>query len=228
MPIVRQDILGSVNLGVFSFATDTYALIRKGVSTRLREKLGSVLKTDFFETDIGQSSLVGVLSTGNSNGILLPYYATDSEVEFLKKKIGIKVSRVPGILTCIGNNILCNNHGAIINPEYDSKAMEIIRKTLDVEVIKGKIGESAIVGSLGIATNKGVLVSPEITEEQLETYGKILKVPINTGTVNSGVYYVRSGIIANSYGAVVGSDTTGPELMRIEETLNVYGGSTND
>jgi translation initiation factor 6 len=221
LPIVRQDILGSVNLGVFSFATDKYGLIRKGVDNRLRIKLQETLGVSFYETDIGQNTIVGVLANGNSNGIIVPYYTRDKEIEYLKKEIDIKIGVVPGILTCLGNNILCNNNGAIINPGYSDEAEKIIKETLDVEVIKGNIGSSSIPGSLGVANNKGALVSPDITEEQLSEYEKILKVNINTGTINSGVYYVRSGMIVNSNGVMVGTDTSGPELMRIEETLNI-------
>ena len=221
MAIIRLDILGSVNLGVFSFATDKYALIRKGVNEKIKLKLEDTLNVEFFETDIGQTQLVGILGAGNSKGIILPNYATESEVEYLKNKIGIKVSLIPGVFTCMGNNILCNDHGAIIHPEYSQDAEEIIRKTLDVEIIRGTIGSSKIIGSLAVVNNKGGIVSPDITEEQLEQFQKALKVPINTGTINSGVYYVRSGIIANSNGVVTGSETTGPELIRIEESLSI-------
>ena len=49
---------------------------------------------------------------------------------------------------------------------------------------------------------------------------KIFKVKVITGTVNHGVPLIGSGLIANSYGAIVGNITTGIELGRIEEALN--------
>jgi len=41
----------------------------------------------------------------------------------------------------------------------------------------------------------------------------------NVGTVNRGNIFVRSGIVANSKGALVGYETTGPELLRIQSAL---------
>jgi translation initiation factor 6 len=40
------------------------------------------------------------------------------------------------------------------------------------------------------------------------------------GTVNYGAPLVGSGLVANGSGYVVGEDTTGPELGRIEDTLD--------
>jgi len=39
------------------------------------------------------------------------------------------------------------------------------------------------------------------------------------GTVNRGISLIRSGIVANNKGAVVGDSTTGFEMMRITEVL---------
>ena len=46
-----------------------------------------------------------------------------------------------------------------------------------------------------------------------------MKVPADVGTVNRGTRLVGSGSVANSHGVLVGLDTTGPEMARIEESL---------
>jgi translation initiation factor 6 len=61
----------------------------------------------------------------------------------------------------------------------------------------------------------------ESTEEDEELIRNVLKVPCKPCTINDGVPFVRSGIIATSLGAVVGSRTTGPELMTISEVLGL-------
>ncbi|MHA1754714.1 MAG: translation initiation factor IF-6 [Candidatus Odinarchaeia archaeon] len=221
MAVIRLNILGSPNLGVFSFTTEEYGLIRKKVTRSIRTKLEEALKVKFYETDIGQSSLVGILATGNSNGLIVPEYTKEEEIKFLEEVLDVEVGVVPGILTCLGNNVLCNDYGAVIHPDFTEEAVKVIEKTLKVKVVKGKIGVSSVVGSLGIATNKGAILSPDVTAEQLKKYEEVLSVLINTGTSNSGTYYVRSGVIANSKGVAVGSETTAPEILRLEETLTI-------
>ncbi len=221
MPIILLDLFGTSNLGIFGFATDKYAVVRKDIGENVKAKLSEVLKVEVVLTDIGQSFLVGVLATGNSNGIILPEFATETEIKILKEKLDVEVGVVPGLLTCLGNNVLCNDKCSIIHPDFTKEAEKVIEDTLKVEVIRGRIGAQPIVGSLGVATNKGAIVSPDISEEQLKTYQEALKVPVNTGTTNSGNYYVKSGLIANSNGAIAGGKTTGPELIRIEEILNL-------
>jgi translation initiation factor 6 (eIF-6) len=41
------------------------------------------------------------------------------------------------------------------------------------------------------------------------------------GTINCGVPYVGTGLLANSYAAVAGSMTTGPEMFIIGNALDV-------
>ncbi len=221
MPTILLDLFGTSNIGIFGFATDKYAVIRKDIGENVRTKLSETLKVEIVLTDIGQSFLVGVLATGNSNGVIIPEFATETEIKILKENLDVEVGVVPGLLTCLGNNVLCNDKCSIIHPDFTKEAEKVIKETLKVEVIRGKIGNQPIVGSLGVVTNKGALVSPDISEEQIKTYQEALKVPVNTGTTNAGNYYLKSGLIANSNGAVAGGKTTGPELVRIEETLSL-------
>jgi translation initiation factor 6 (eIF-6) len=46
-----------------------------------------------------------------------------------------------------------------------------------------------------------------------------MKVKTDVCTINRGIPYPRVGILANSNGAVIGTDSTGPESMRIFEIL---------
>jgi translation initiation factor 6 len=70
-----------------------------------------------------------------------------------------------------------------------------------------------------VATNKGLLVHPRITEAEVAVLEDLFKLPVDVGTVNFGSPLVGSGLLANSKGYVAGSDTTGPELGRIEDAL---------
>ena len=60
-----------------------------------------------------------------------------------------------------------------------------------------------------------------MSEDEERWLSEIFKVTILPGTVNDGVKFVRSGIIANSRWAIIGSVTTGPEMMTISRALGV-------
>lgn len=221
MAIQRLDFLGTPNLGVFSFANDNFVLVRRGLPKRIPGVVEENLKVSLIEANIGQSPLIGVLSAGNSNGLILPYYAMESEILHIKKNTDLNVEMIPSRLTCFGNIVLCNDYGAILHPELEPEAVKSIEETLDVEGQKGRIGLSPLVGSLAVATNKGVLVAPHASEEELKQIREVLRVPANIGTTNRGVFYVRAGLLANSHGAIAGFETTGPELVRIGEALDI-------
>ena len=95
----------------------------------------------------------------------------------------------------------------------------MIRDTLDVEVEKGTIANSPLVGAVAVATNRGLAAHPMASEEELIFLRELFKVPVDVSTVNCGSPYLRIGVVANSHGAVVGSETTGPEMARLEVAL---------
>jgi translation initiation factor 6 len=60
-----------------------------------------------------------------------------------------------------------------------------------------------------------------IKEEEQKLLQSVLKVPLDVGTVNCGIPYVGTGLIGNCEGALVGFITTGPELVIIENALDL-------
>jgi len=71
----------------------------------------------------------------------------------------------------------------------------------------------------GVATNRGVLVHPKSSQAEISIIEELFKLPVNIGTINFGSPLVGSGLLANNKGYVVGEETTGPEISRIEDTL---------
>jgi translation initiation factor 6 len=77
------------------------------------------------------------------------------------------------------------------------------------------VGGFVQAGSMIIATNGGAGVHPKATEEEINTVSEVLQVPAEPVTVNGGVPFLSSGIIANTNAVVVGSMTSGPELIML-------------
>ncbi|RJX16571.1 translation initiation factor IF-6 [Candidatus Bathyarchaeota archaeon] len=219
MTVLRFNILGSPNIGVFSLATDKFAIFPVGLTQRKIERIKNVLKVEVVCLDLAESKLIGVLAEANSNGIILPFYVSDEEVDFLKKNLGINVERIESKKTAFGNLVLANDQGALVSPILSKKEVKKIEDVLGVEVFQGSLAGYPYVGSVAVATNKGILAHPNISEDESKFLTEIFKAPVNIGTVNGGIPFVGSGITINSYGALVGSLTTGPELMAISTIL---------
>ncbi|RLF90777.1 translation initiation factor IF-6 [Thermococci archaeon] len=224
MHIERLDFENSPYLGVFGLVTDRIALIREGLPGNKLEILEEVLNVPLIETSIMKSRIIGLLSAGNSKAILTTYYAWDRELESIRNSlkeldIDMRVEPIMTSHTALGNLILTNDTAALVSPKFSREEVKVIEDVLDVEVERGLIGEYHAVGSVGVVTNKGGLVHPDATEDELEWLEDLFKVEVYVGTANMGVPFVGSCMLANSKGVVVGSLTTGPEIVKIEEAL---------
>jgi len=204
---------------VYSLATDEYAIVPAGTAPRKKSAIEETLKIRVVALDVAEAKLNGALVAANSAGILLPHFATADEIALLRNQLGLVVERLDSVKTALGNIVLANDKGAIVDPEFTQSQRRLIADVLNVEVVEGRITGQCIVGSMATATNRGVLIHPKATEEERQTVASALKVPVGSCTVNGGVPFVGSGLIANSHGAIVGSATTGPELMMISRIL---------
>ena len=65
----------------------------------------------------------------------------------------------------------------------------------------------------------GFLTHPLVAYEELEWLSDLFKTRGDVVTINRGTPYPRPGIVGNKNGILIGSDSSGPELMRIYEIL---------
>ena len=83
------------------------------------------------------------------------------------------------------------------------------------EVIQRKIAGFNQIGAVMVANNSGAAIHPEADEEDMKTFANVLGVKVEQSSINNGIPYVSSGILANNHSIVVGSLTTGPEIMML-------------
>ncbi|MBV0925332.1 translation initiation factor IF-6 [Halomicroarcula limicola] len=217
--MLRAAFSGSSYVGVFARATDDCVLVRPDVDESLREDLGEELEVPVVPTTIGQSGTVGALATGNGNGLLVSARVRDREIEEIQDVVDVPVTKLPGRINAAGNVVCCNDTGAYVHPDLSEEAVETVSDGLGVPVERGVIAGVNTVGTAAVATNEGVLCHPKATDGELDALEELLGVPADIGTVNYGGPLVGSGLVANDYGYVCGSDTSGPELGRIDAAL---------
>lgn len=219
MPVTdkRLNIAGSSLLGVFARCTEKVVLVPYEVGEADKIALEAGLKATAVRMLIGGASVLGSLVAANSNGFVVTHHAPDGDLKILREHG--RSARLPARINAAGNVILVNDNAALVHPGLSSKACETIEKTLGVAVEKGTIGGLKTVGMAGYATNKGLLVHPRISPEEISVLERVFALPIDVGTVNLGSPLVGSGLLANSKGYFAGSETSGPELGRIEDAL---------
>lgn len=219
--MLRASFAGSSYVGVFSRATDDVLLVRPDVDDELRDDLADELDVDTaLATTVGGSNTVGALATGNENGLLVSSRAREREKETIEEATGLPVHELPGKINAAGNVVLANDYGAYVHPDLPRDAIQSVKDALEVPVLRGELGEVRTVGTAAVVNNTGALCHPKSREAELEELEDHLDVHADLGTINYGAPLVGSGLVANDDGYVVGEDTTGPELGRIEDALD--------
>ncbi|OYT27346.1 MAG: translation initiation factor 6 [Candidatus Altiarchaeales archaeon ex4484_96] len=215
MHLGQISVDGEDFIGLMGFSTDGYAI----TSPKLDDV--DVLGVPSVSSKLYGTNFVGLFCAGNSRGLLLPHFVCDATISLLKdffseKNLDVEVGVLSDKYTAVGNLIACNDNAALISPLIDS--VKRIEDVLGVEVHSFKVGDHLEVGSCCVVTNRGFLAHPDAADE-LHELSDLFKVSGNVGSVNFGIPYIKSGIIANSRGYLVGSKTTGIEIGRIDEAL---------
>lgn len=219
MVFKRLDPYGNPNVGVYVRATSTHLFVPRGITQLNVADLEEALGLPAIQAAIAGSELIGSLVAANKNGCVVADFATDRDLKLIEKA-GLAVMRLEhSRLNAAGNNILCNDKGALVHQDLASKTVDAIAETLGVKVERGAIAGLPTVGTAGFATNRGVICHPLASPAELAFIKKVLHAPAKIGTVNHGHGLVGAGIAANQNGVACGSRTTGIELGRIDEAL---------
>lgn len=216
--VLMTSFLGNPNVGLYAYASDNICLVGYMVPQKLHAKISEILKVPVRQTNLAGTSMMGVFCAGNSHSLLLPEIVFDDELKALDRH-GVKYSIVNTNLTALGNNILCNDHGAIVSPDFEEKAIRQIEQALKVKVERGTIAGLDIVGSLASVTNTRGLISIDATDEEVALIEKTLKVKLTRGTMGMGVPYISSSIVLNSNGFIVSDHSSGIEIADADEAL---------
>jgi len=221
MGIHKYDVYRSPNIGIFLKANDKFLFVPKGFANSKVEKLEGFLDIKSVSTSIANTRLLGPLMVANNQGILVPRITEDEEVRDLKIATGMNVVKLDTKLTAVGNLIVANDKAAIVSTVLPKEALKDVKDILGVPAECMNVASYYQVGAVIAITNVGAAVHPKASEREMDMIKNILNVDVEPVTVNGGVPFVGAGMVGNSRSIVVGSLTTGPELIMLTRAFKV-------
>lgn len=222
MGAAKCTIKGSDYIGAFATATDRHVFVCNGTGPKSKSIIEGTLGVRTVEMSVSGTDLIGLFVRANSNGVIISNMIEDYEMERLKSHgLDLNITLISSGLNALGNNIIANDKIAIVNPEYDASTIAQIRDALGVEVIKKEVGGFNTVGANNILTNKGLVLNNRATDQQKAEIDGITGFNSIATTANTGALSIGLTTLANSKGVVVGDGTTGFELSRIMEALDL-------
>ena len=118
----------------------------------------------------------------------------------------------------VGVFITATDNFAIVPYNLLDERVDIIKETLEVEVIKSSISGSSLIGSLSVANSNGIVVSPHVLDREIEQFEKLgLKVATLPGQYTA----VGNIVAANDNGAIASPFLEDEAIQVLEETLDV-------
>lgn len=199
----------SSNIGIFAKSNNSVTIIPPRAPESFKRRVKDTLKTELIETTISNSSLIGIFVAMNDETIVVPETTTGREIDRLKDHFS-EIRVLESKYTALGNLIAMNNNSIaaseVLEPEKNGfKPLEV--------------GGTDLIGSTLFLTNEGFLAHMDAKKEELEEIENIFGVKGDVGSVNFGDTFVKNGLIGNDEGILVGQQSTGPELNRIDEVF---------
>jgi len=216
------DVFGTPHVGLFAVNNEDLLILPPGIPAKKLEFMANTLGTLVVQTQVAGSILVGPYICINSAGLIAPKIILEEELEAIKRASpDLNVHIYRGKETAMGNLIAANDRCAVLSPVIQSAERRAISEALGVEPLTMSIAGRSHVGSICLLTNRGGLIHIDATEDEVSLVEEYSRVRVMRATVNNGNLFVRSGVLANSRGALIGSRTVGPELMTISSALGL-------
>ncbi len=203
------------NIGLYAFATDKFCLVGSEIDDRYVEIIERTLKVPVHKITIAGTSLIGVFVSGNEDCILIPEITFGFEKKDLEN-LGINYKIIESNVTALGNSIAINKNGAYLSKEFSEETKEQIKAALNIPVKEGKIADLEIVGSCVALNDQGGIIHRDAEEFEIKLLEKLFGVEFREGTINMGSPYIKSGVITNNKGVLIGSNSGGPEANNVD------------
>lgn len=213
MDITTCEAYGGPNIGLYAAAGNDYLLVPSGFVPEKAGRLAGLLGVEWHAVSMCGTRLLGAMSVHTDSGMLLPKTLMESEYDTLKH-IG-EVHVIEARYTALGNLVCANGRGAVVSPLFSEAERRTIQDALGVETVRLGIAGLEQSGALAATNGTGTIVHPLADEDDIRGIAEVLGTRVEPSTINNGVPFVTSGVLANDRAVLVGSLTTGPEIMML-------------
>jgi len=220
MHIKQVTINGSSNIGLYGYVNDNIAILAESTTESVRDDVRAILDVPVHTTTVAGTNLVGAFVTGHNDTIIIPDIVESHEQDVFDD-IDVDVAQIPTTYTCLGNNILVNDHQALVSPAFSEAETERIQDELQVETTRKDLAGLETVGTLAAfndTKNKGV-ISNEVSDEEYAFIEDAFNTDFTPSSVNMGAAQIGCGVLCNTNGLLVGTASGGPELTTIDNGL---------
>ena len=132
--VSRCKYQSSAEIGAYARLTNSYVLLPTTASQSWTQSFEDNISSSIsiIQSNIAGTAIVGRLTVGNKNGLLVPLTTTDSELKAIESQLpdGVRVERIEERYSALGNVISCNDHVALVHPELDNETLETIQDVL--------------------------------------------------------------------------------------------------
>ncbi len=223
MHVVKMDFHGNPNVGLYGYCAmvgdKRLCLLGDRLGAEDEKRIADALQADVLHTTIAGTPMPGVFLAGNEHALLVPNICFDREHDALVK-LGLPVQVFHTRLTCLGNNILANGHGCLVNPEFSDDEIEHLADLLRVPVKRIQIAGLDTPGACVVLNGRKGVIHRDAAEHEIEMVKATLKLDsLEPASVNLGSPYVRAGVINNDHGFIVSDQCGGPEIVHLEQSL---------
>jgi translation initiation factor 6 len=124
----------------------------------------------------------------------------------------------------MGNLIAATANGILASSDFSADAKKRIRQALDAKLRPADIAGMPQVGQLVVPCGSAGLICAGASDDEIAYAEDCLGIQLYRCTVNMGGMHLRSGIIANSRGMLIGSLTTPVEAQQMHEAMSAEAG----
>lgn len=221
MHIIKSNIHGNPNVGLYGIAIAGKLLFGEKLRTKQREQYEQVLGVELVRCRIAGTDLPGAFLAGNSKTLLVPSITFEHELRVLQEH-NIPFTLFETNVTCLGNTIACNDNGAIVSTEFSEEEVAQISKALGVPCVRLDVAGLTTPGAVIVVHDGHAIVHKDASPEDVALIEKTLQVTVEPATVNLGSPHLRAGILHSEKGLVVGDLSGGPEIVHIDEALGYH------
>jgi len=215
MRFKKLEIVNSSYIGIYASISNEFGLFPNTISKTDEKDIKETLDIDIVKINLGESIINGAISKIYKNKVVLSSVSTNADIKCLEKS-GLDVLLLKSYLA-VGNLIAVNDTGLLLSPEFSESEKKHISEFFGKKANVFSIGSVSLVGCAIALNNKNMAVFPHVSSDEFDKLKNVFKTDGNIATVNYGDGLIANGLLVNDKGVMIGSKTTGYEIIRLDD-----------